>query len=130
MDDIAKTHYRRRLVVAVQILIALPLLGVLMGAVYSLPAMQLTKERDPGLSLLLSMGLGMTVFGIGCFCHVPLAYLTGVWALSLVLLVCARWFYGSLGHSLERFGIVHAMTLLTTIMVCGAVYIRKRAPLY
>lgn len=126
MNDIVKTPHHSRLADALLVLVAVPILGVLMGGVYSLPAMKLTKERDPGLTLLLSIGLGITVFGIGCFSHVPLVYLVGVWGFSLVLLVSARRAHGSLGHNLERFGIVHAATLLLTALVCVAAYARTR----
>lgn len=126
MGDTAKTPHPSRLANALLIIVGMPILGILMGGVYSLPALKLSKERDPGLSLLLSMGLGTTVFGLGYFSCVPLVYLAGVWGFSLVLLVIARQAYGSLGHSLERFGIVHAVTLLSTAVVCVAVKLRSR----
>ena len=104
--------------------VGVPLLGVLMGGLYSLPAMKLTKERDPWLTLLLAAGLGLTVFGIGSLANAPIAHLAGAYALSLVLLLLARKFYGGLGHSLERFGVVHVAALGLTCAVAAAARLR------
>jgi hypothetical protein len=94
------------------IMFAIPLLGGLMGGVYSVPAIYLTKERDPWLTLFLAIGLAVTVFGIGYTQQSPLQPLCWVFSISLLLLLLARWAFGSLGHSLERFGMVHIATLL------------------
>src|SRR5258708_4187933 len=94
------------------ILVAVPVVGVIMGGVYWLPAAKLTKERDPGLTLLLSVGSGITVFGLGSLFNAPVVYLAAAWALTLVLLLLARLAYGSLGHHVERFGVIHVAALL------------------
>ena len=99
------------------IALAVPLLGILLGGVYSYPAMRLTKERDPWLTLLLGVGLAITVFGIGYAAHAPLLYIVSVWLASLLLLVLARAAFGNLGHSFERFGMVHMATLLIMFWV-------------
>jgi hypothetical protein len=98
-------------------LLGVPVLGILFGGVYSLPAMRVTKERDPWLTLLLAGGLAVTVFGIGLPTHTPPLYLAGLWLVSIVLLLLRRAAYGGLGHNLERFGLVHAATLLATILI-------------
>lgn len=102
------------------IAVAVPLLAILLGGVYSLPAIKLTKERDPWLTMLLALALAATDFGIGALLHAPMAHLSGVWFVSVVLLLIARKFYGGLGHSLERFGVVHAATLVMTFFVSVA----------
>lgn len=90
----------------------IPLLGVLLGGLYSFPAMRFTRERDPWLTLLLACGLAITVFGLGLLSQTPPQTLGFVFGASILLLLSARWLYGSLGHSLERFGLVHMATLL------------------
>ena len=99
------------------VLLGVPVLGVLMGGVYSVPAMHITKECDPWLTLLLSFGLAVTVFGIGLATHIPLIYLSVVWSFSVLLLLLRRAAYGNLGHNLEPFGMVHSVTLLTMFLI-------------
>ena len=99
------------------ILIAGPVVGFLFGGVYSWPVIRFTKGREPWLSLLLAVGLSVTVFGLGLAAQVPVLYLAVVFLVVLVLLLLARRVYGSLDHNLERFGMVHAVALLATIVV-------------
>ena len=94
------------------ILIAGPVLGLLLGGVYSYPAIRFTKGREPWLSLLLAVGLSITVFGLGLAANVPVPYLGVVWVVALLLLLVARRVYGTLDHNLERFGMVHAVALV------------------
>ena len=103
--------------VIVMILLGVPVLYIIYGGVYSLPAMRVTKERDPWLTLLLAGGLAITVFGIGVPTHTPPLYLGALWLGSIVLLMFRRASCGSLGHNLERFGLVHAATLLATMLL-------------
>jgi hypothetical protein len=99
-------------------IVGVPLLGVLMGGVYSLPAMKVTKGKDPWLTILLAMALGLTVGGVGTVLHCGRRdLLLGVWRVSVALLLLARLAYGSLGHGVERFGLVHAPTLVAAIVV-------------
>lgn len=105
----------------------LPILGILMGGIYSFPAMRLTKERDPWLTLLLAVGLAVTVFGLGCPVGTPVEQLAVVWAVSILLLLAARMMYGGLGHSLERFGIVHMATLLILFAVLALNGVKREA---
>jgi hypothetical protein len=99
------------------ILIATPVLGVLLGGVYSWPAILITKGREPWLSLLLAAGLSVTVSGLGLASQVPVLYLGLVWVAGLLLLLAARRVFGALDHDLERFGIVHALALIATVVV-------------
>ncbi len=100
-----------------RIVLVFPLLGILMGGIYSYPAMRLTKERDPWLTFLLAAGLAITVFGIGCAVHARIVYLGAVWLASILLLLLARAAFGNLGHSFERFGMVHMATLFILFWV-------------
>ena len=90
-----------------------------------MPAMLITKERDPWLTLLLAVGLAVTVFGIGLFAHTPPLYLAAVWLVSIVILLLRRATYGSLGHNIERFGVVHAATLILTFLAIKLSYLVK-----
>ena len=92
--------------------LGVPVVGVLMGGIYSMPAIMLTKGREPWLSGLLAAGLAVTVFGIGAPSNMPLAFVAAVWGASLLLLLGARALHGSLDGNLERFGQVHAVTLV------------------
>jgi hypothetical protein len=99
------------------LLVAIPIVGILMGGILSLPAMKVTRERDPWLTAALAVALAITVCGVGVLLRAPLVHLVAVWAFSLPLLLLARACYGSLGHNLERFGIVHGLALLMTVVV-------------
>lgn len=100
----------------------LPVLGILFGGVYSIPASYLTKDRDPWFTMLLACGLGMTSFGIGLLAQAPLLLPLGVWGVGLVLLLIAHSVHGGLGHNLEHFGFVHVATLL---LIAWSVLIRS-----
>jgi hypothetical protein len=97
--------------------LAVPVLGILLGGVYSLPAIHLVKDRDPWLTLALAGGLTVTVFGVGWMAGALLLPVAAVWLIGIILLLFTRTVYGRLGRDLERFGIVHAITLLLTIFV-------------
>ena len=95
-----------------------PVLGLLLGGIYAYPAMRLTKEREPWLTLLLGAGLGVTIFGIGWTSHAPLPHLLGVWFVSLVLLLVVRAVFGLRGN-LEHYGMVHVATLLLVVLTAA-----------
>ncbi|MGA9524646.1 MAG: hypothetical protein WBV82_24525 [Myxococcaceae bacterium] len=107
---------RMRLSEMLLVLFAVPLVAVLFGGVYSYPAMKITNEREPWLSILLAVGLAVTVFGLGALVHSPLEYSAGGWALGCGLLLVARRFFGTMGRNLERFGVVHLAALVITFV--------------
>ena len=92
-------------------LIAVPVIGLLMGGIYSLPAMRITNGREPWLTILLSVGLSTTVIAIGFACGLSIPVVAGAWGFACVALVVRRCF-GKLDHSVERFGLIHALTLV------------------
>ncbi len=110
------------------IIVGVPVLGVLMGGIYSLPAMKATDERDPWLTILLVCGLAFTVFGIGFFTGTPMAWSAALFGLGLLLLLCARMLYGSLGHNMERFGMVHMLVLMLTLVLATVANTNKEKP--
>lgn len=97
--------------------IAVPVVGLLMGGIYSMPAMRLCKGREPWLSVLLSLGLAITVFGLGYLGETPILFSAGAWGFSVILLLVARRLYGTLDGNLERFGMVHGSALLAALIV-------------
>lgn len=99
--------------------VGLPVIGVLMGGIYSVPAMRLCKDREPWLSVLLSIGLAVTSFGLGYLGETPVLLSAGGWVLSVMLLLVARRLYGSLHDNLERFGLVHAVALLIAVVLAA-----------
>ena len=92
--------------------IGVPVVGLLMGGIYSLPAMRVCKGREPWLSVSLSIGLAITVFGLGHLSDTPILFSIGAWGFSVILLLIARRLYGTLDGNVERFGLVHATALL------------------
>lgn len=113
---------------ALTMIVGLPVLGVLMGCIYSLPAMKLTDERDPWLTILLGGGLAITVFGIGFFTDTPPFWSIALFGLSLILVLAARLLYGSLGHNIERFGLVHMLVLMLALILAALANARKDKP--
>jgi hypothetical protein len=99
--------------------VGVPVVGLLMGGIYSVPAMSLCKDREPWLSVLLSLGLAITVFGLGYLSQTPILLSTGAWNFSVVLLLVARRSYGALDGNLERFGLVHAVALLIAFVLAA-----------
>jgi hypothetical protein len=99
--------------------VGVPVVGLLMGAIYSVPAMSLCKGREPWLSTLLSLGLAMTIFGLGYLGETPIHLSAGAWGFSVMLLLVARRLYGNLEDNLERFGLVHAVALMMALVLAS-----------
>ena len=99
--------------------IGLPVVGLLMGAIYLVPANALSKGREPWLTALLSLGLAMTVFGLGYVRKTPILLSAAAWGFSVVLLLVARRLYGNLNDNLERFGLVHAVALMIAFVLAA-----------
>jgi len=97
---------------AIVIIVGVPVVGILMGGAYSLLATRITKGRDPWLTMLLAVGLSITVFGIGIIAREPWVHLAVVLGVACLLLVAMRSLYGSFEGNLEHFGLVHMATLL------------------
>jgi hypothetical protein len=95
---------------ALVFMVALPVLGLLMGGVYTIPAMRVTSCREPWYTLLLGVGLSVTVVAIGAACKLTWPLLGGAWICACVVLALRR-SLGKLDHNLERFGLVHAFAL-------------------
>jgi len=99
--------------------IGVPVVGLLMGGIYSMPAMRVCKGREPWLSVSLSIGLAITVFGLGYVADTPILFSIGAWSFSVILLLVARRLHGTLDGNLERFGLVHAVALLIAFVLAA-----------
>lgn len=95
-------------------LLAVPIVGVLLGGVYSWPAAKLTNGREPWLTLLLIVGLAVSVGGLGYALGTDPTYAAIAWGVSVILLLLVRKLFGALDRNLERFGIVHVAALTAT----------------
>lgn len=98
------------------ILIAVPVVGFYLGGIYWMPAVSITKGREPWLSLLLAGGLSVTIFGLGLASQAPILYLGVIWVIAILLLLLVRRVWGAL-DSIERFGMVHALALTAIILI-------------
>lgn len=108
---------RERARQALLLALAVPLLGVLFGGIYALPAIRLSRGRDPWLSVLLLSGLAFTVFGAGHLLRIPIGRLGWVYGAAALAFFVIRWAFGGIERNLERFGIVHLFAL---VLVAGA----------
>ena len=93
------------------LIIGAPVVGILMGGIYSLPAMRFSKGREPAYTILLCGGLSLTVIGIGIAGNLSLQLLSAAWVCAVLVLIIRRLF-GKLDHNVERFGLVHAAILV------------------
>ena len=82
--------------------IGVPVVGLLIGGIYSMPAMRVCKGREPWLSVSLSIGLAISVFGLGYVTDTPIYFSVGAWGFSVILLLFARLLHGQLGQPLFR----------------------------
>ena len=85
--------------------------GLFMGGIYSLPAMRVTKSIDPWLTILLSIGLTITVTTIGVILFTSYIHVIYAILAANILLIIRRCF-GKMDHNAERFGLVHAFSLI------------------
>jgi hypothetical protein len=110
---------------ALLLCLALPFLGVLFGGIYSVPAIKLSRGRDPWLSALLLSGLALTVFGAGFLLRIPAGRLGGVYVVVAVAFFLVRRAFGGLERSLERFGIVHLSALVLVAFAHAATLVER-----
>ena len=85
--------------------------GLFMGGIYSLPAMRLSKNTDPWLTILLGVGLTITVSIPGLLLFTSSLHLIYAILIANTLLIIRRCL-GKLDHNVERFGSIHALTLM------------------
>jgi hypothetical protein len=100
------------------LLVALPVVGVLLGGVYYLPVWWLTRGREPWTTSLLALGLAATALGLGAATGAPRGGSIAVLAVALALFAEARKAKPSL--KLEDFGLVHMVALVGAGIAAGA----------
>ena len=101
------------------ILVAVPVLGFYLGGIYWMPAVSITKGREPWLSLLLATGLSATLFGLGLAAQAPILYLSIVWVIAVLLLLLVRRVLGALDSNIENFGVGHALAVTALFLITG-----------
>ena len=99
------------------ILVGVPVLGFYLGGIYWMPAVSITKGREPWLSLLLAGGLAVTLFGLGLAAQAPILYLGIIWVIAVLLLLLVRRVLGALDSNIENFGVVHALALTALFLI-------------
>jgi hypothetical protein len=87
------------------------IVGLFMGGIYSLPAMRLTKDTDPWLTILLGVGLTITVSILGVMAFTSYLHVLYAVLIANTLLVIRR-SLGKMDHNVERFGMIHALSVL------------------
>lgn len=86
-------------------------LGLLLGGIYSLPAMLVTKDKEPWLTILLALGLSISVATVGALFFQSNTHIIYA-VISANILLFIRRAFGKLDHNVERFGMVHAVSLM------------------
>ena len=105
---------------AVSVLVSFPLLSALVCSVlYWCLAMKLPEWKDASRIAILVMGLGLTLFAIGIVHGVSARSLGCFWFIGLLLILVTRRFPNSLGHCIEKFGIVHGGILYAAMFLGG-----------
>jgi hypothetical protein len=104
----------------VSLVVAIPVVGFLMGGVYWLPACHVTGGREPHLTCLLALGLAVTLFAIGLPSGVAPSTLGAAWLVCLLLLLLSRRLRGDLSHDVERFFPAHFAALLLGLVLTAA----------
>jgi len=99
--------------------VAFPVVGLLLGGIYFVPARRLSGGREPWFTVLLGAGLAATVFGIGYLSQTRIVFSSAVWLASIALLLVERRIHGSLDGNLERFGHTHAIALVVTFFLAA-----------
>jgi hypothetical protein len=101
-----------------------PILALLFGAIYFVPVMHLTKQREPWFTLTLALCLAITVFGLGYFSETSLTLLCWVYLASIALLLLVRFTFG-LRDNLEHFAMVHQGTLVILLTLVAVWHARS-----
>ena len=103
--------------------VALPVLGILLGGVYSVPAMLLTRGHPRLLTAILGLCLAATTVGLGWAFGTPWFWVLVQWpALAGWLLLLRHRSFGTLDGNLERFGLVHYAAIGVGLVV-GTVHL-------
>jgi hypothetical protein len=106
------------------LLVALPVVGVLLGGVYYFPVWWLTRGREPWTTGLLA--LATTALGLGAASGAARGAALAVMVVALALFAVTRKAKPSL--KLEDFGLVHAVALLGAWLAYMAARVARGNP--
>jgi hypothetical protein len=101
---------------AVVYLLAIPVLGVLMGGLYALPILSLTRGKEPYTTATLAASLALPLLAIGWVFRTHASWIIGEWLVAMLLLLLRR-ARGPLDGNIERFGIVNCATCCLAVAV-------------
>jgi len=92
------------------VLVALPVVGLLLGGILFFPIERATRGRDPHLTIALTIALALPTLALGSLLRIPGAWMVAEW-LMLAGALLARRTLGTLSGNVERFGLVHALVI-------------------
>src|SRR5262245_20178674 len=90
-------------------LVAVPIVGLLFGGIYSIPADNVTRGREPWFTILLGVGLATSVLVLGLLDGLAWTRMLIVASVAWMVLLLRR----ALGKlNMESFAQVHILTIL------------------
>ena len=105
-----------------QILVAcllIPLFGTVFGGFYFWLAERMVRGREPAMTALLAVGLGITVFGFGIATSMELEHMVGVFGVALVGLIALKLVFLRAPMGMIRFGALHFLTFFLVMAVAS-----------
>ena len=105
-----------------QILVAgllIPLWGTVFGGFYFWLAERMVRGREPAMTALLAVGLGITVFGFGIATSMELGHMAGVFGVALVGLIALKWVFRHTPMGMMRFGALHFLAFFLVMAVAS-----------
>jgi hypothetical protein len=97
----------------------IPLFGTVFGGFYFWLADRVVRGREPAMTALLAVGLGITVFGFGIATSMELGHMAGVFGVALVGLIALRFVFPHTPMGMMRFGALHFLSFFLVMAVAS-----------
>ncbi len=97
----------------------IPLFGIVFGGFYFWLAERMVRSREPAMTALLAVGLGITVFGFGIATSMELGHMAGVFGVALVGLIALRCVFPHAPMGMIRFGALHFLSFILVMAVAS-----------
>lgn len=104
----------------------MPFFLLFSGAFISLPALYISRSREPWHTLTLALGLALLVFGIGISTEVPHRLLCGVLVGAWLMLALLRCLFGRGMRNVENFAPVYMFTMIAIMCTVQVYRIQQR----